>query len=138
MNNQRRKYNYDLEEVERLLNDTALSYKEIERQTGCPYSTVIYKSRKIKKNKRDRKQKKLNSPRKDSEITLDSKSDEYAYWDSKSESTFKFEKKNISLVEANQTIKDMVKAAKVLGEKDVNITLDWSSQGTLENIEKQK
>ncbi|MFG6147945.1 hypothetical protein [Halobacillus sp. B23F22_1] len=37
-----KQYEYDLNEVKRLIEETDKNYREISKETGCPYASVVY------------------------------------------------------------------------------------------------
>ncbi|MYL73122.1 hypothetical protein GLW00_20100 [Halobacillus litoralis] len=118
MIDRRKTYNYQTEEVDRLLKETSLKYTEIQRLTGCPYSTVIYKARKMK-----RKTKSEDTTLKQLPKQTLNKAKVNAEQSDNLKNVLCFQKNNVDLEEATKVIRDMINSARILGENKVDITI---------------
>ncbi|MBM7554796.1 hypothetical protein [Thalassobacillus pellis] len=115
-----RQYKYDLHRVKQLLRDTNKSYRKIEKETKCPYSTVVYHGRRIRGKRYNRsvaeeQQLEIKKP------TLPDISEEPARVNEQENPLFHITRENVSLDESEKAAAKMIQAAKVLGAKQVTI-----------------
>ncbi|WP_181347200.1 hypothetical protein [Thalassobacillus sp. CUG 92003] len=120
----KRKHNYDLNEVKRLLSETTKSYRDIQEETGCPYPNIVYHGRKIRgKQTKGEARTPITQPDHE-EQTEQPASSTYLQQDSNAQPiSLNISRQDIDLDSAEDEVRKMLKAARTLGLNKVNISL---------------
>ncbi|MFD1020286.1 hypothetical protein [Thalassobacillus hwangdonensis] len=130
-----KKYDYDLSQVKQLLEESDKNYRQIAQETGCPYSNVVYHGRKIRGKRYktndvtettpsvEREQVVKVKPAETPVLQPDEKVLSNNATDGLETPSFEITNENINISQAEETIKKMVEAVKVLGVENVSIKL---------------
>ena len=130
-----KKYDYDLSQVKQLLEESDKNYRQIAQETGCPYSNVVYHGRKIRGKRYKTNEGTEATPSGGREQVVKVKPpetpvlqpDEKVLSSSVSPGSetpsFEITNDNINISQAEETIRKMVEAVKVLGVENVSIKL---------------
>ncbi|MFQ3545427.1 hypothetical protein Q7A53_15190 [Halobacillus rhizosphaerae] len=116
-----KQYEYDLNEVKRLIKETDKNYREISAETGCPYASVVYHGRKI----RGRVNRTQNSILEEVPQTFLPKTEETNVQSiGGTGTTLNISRNDISIEDAEQEAAKMINAARALGLNKINITIE--------------
>ncbi|SEA37871.1 hypothetical protein SAMN05421743_104166 [Thalassobacillus cyri] len=128
-----KKYDYDLDQVKQLLEESDKNYRQIAAETGCPYSNVVYHGRKIRgkryKNNVQEVVSFVTTEDKAPVQSLQSENDTVSSEAFKSPSgdssipAFEITTANLSLEQAEEKAKNMIEAARVLGVNKVTLQI---------------
>ncbi|MCA0971535.1 hypothetical protein LCM20_13090 [Halobacillus litoralis] len=122
-----KQYDYDLEEVKRLIGETDKNYREISAETGCPYASVVYHGRKIRgrvnrSHKFDAMEQTTPNP---APIQMPaSLENNIEQSPETSGTTLSISRKEVSIENATAEAEKMIQAARALGLSKVNITVE--------------
>ncbi|MCP3028058.1 hypothetical protein [Halobacillus sp. A5] len=116
-----KQYDYDLGEVKRLIEETEKNYREISKETGCPYASVVYHGRKIRGRVNRSKHDVIAEVQAGTEKAIQEESDTLPLFGG---TTLNISRNNISIHDAEQEAARMIKAAKALGLSKINITIE--------------
>ncbi|MBM7551476.1 hypothetical protein [Thalassobacillus pellis] len=132
-----KKYDYNLDQVKQLLDETDKNYRQIAAETGCPYSNVVYHGRKIRGKRYKTGVREAytsatsNVVSEDKQKTLlidPSNSNPKDSTESESSSSFQITNANIPIEDAEVKARNMIEAARVLGVKDLTIQIKSNDQ----------
>ncbi|WP_173915573.1 hypothetical protein [Halobacillus sp. Marseille-Q1614] len=115
-----KQYEYDLNEVKRLIQDTDKNYREISAETGCPYASVVYHGRKI----RGRVNRSKHEIFSELETSHNNRAEPEENLPLFGGTTLTISRNNISINDAEQEAARMIKAARALGLSKINITIE--------------
>lgn len=122
-----KQYDYDLEEVKRLIGETDKNYREISAETGCPYASVVYHGRKIRgRVNRSHKYDAMEQTT-PSQPTMQMPSSPLEGQEQATEvsaTTLSISRKDISIEDAQAEAEKMIQAARALGLSRVNLTVE--------------
>ncbi|WP_028783791.1 hypothetical protein [Thalassobacillus devorans] len=127
-----KKYDYDLNQVKQLLEESDKNYRQIAAETGCPYSNVVYHGRKIRgkryKNNVQEVVSFVTTEDKAPAQSLRSGNDTASNEADTSQSdnsipAFEITTSNLSLEQAEEKAKNMIEAARVLGVNKVTLQI---------------
>ncbi|MFC7321831.1 hypothetical protein [Halobacillus campisalis] len=121
MSKKSKQYDYDLTEVKRLIEETDKNYREISKDTGCPYASVVYHGRKIRGR--------VNRSQYDIVAEVPSSvpsptAEELDQMPLFGGTTLNISRNNISIHDAEFEAARMIQAAKALGLSKINITIE--------------
>ncbi|TGB01679.1 hypothetical protein [Halobacillus salinus] len=122
-----KQYDYDLEEVKRLIGETDKNYREISAETGCPYASVVYHGRKIRgrvnrSHKYDAMEQTTPSPASLQMPVFTEEAQSTSY--ETSGTTLSISRKDISIDDAQAEAERMIQAARALGLNRINLTIE--------------
>ncbi|UOQ45671.1 hypothetical protein MUN89_06975 [Halobacillus salinarum] len=119
-----KQYDYDLNEVKRLIKETDKNYREISAETGCPYASVVYHGRKIR-GRVNRTQNSILEEMPQSFLPVNNGTEENQVEDHMTQgTTLNISRNDISIQDAEEEAAKMIKAAKALGLSKINITIE--------------
>ncbi|WP_101842988.1 hypothetical protein [Halobacillus sp. Marseille-P3879] len=116
-----KQYEYDLNEVKQLIEQSNKNYREISKETGCPYASVVYHGRKIRGRVNRSKHDTANDLEPNNPIPEKEETETLPLFGGTS---LNISRNNISIDDAEQEAARMIKAAKALGLSKINITIE--------------
>ncbi|MFC7062059.1 hypothetical protein [Halobacillus seohaensis] len=125
MGKKRKQYDYDLNEVKRLIKETKKNYRVISEETGCPYASVVYHGRKIRgkvnRSKQDNNATEMKPTNEETPPATENTVERLPLFGG---TTLNISRNNISIQDAEHEAARMIKAAKALGLSKINITIE--------------
>lgn len=126
-----KKYDYDLNQVKQLLEESDKNYRQIAAETGCPYSNVVYHGRKIRgKRYKNNVQEVVSFVTTEDKAPAQSLQSENETVSNQAKSpaddsipAFEITTANLSLEQAEEKAKNMIEAARVLGVNKVTLQI---------------
>ncbi|SDJ23327.1 hypothetical protein [Salimicrobium halophilum] len=108
-----KQYNYDTEKVKNLIKNTNLTYRDISKQTGCPYASVVYHGRRIRGRTNGKNTKgPVNQP---APVLVKRQEEENL--------SFSITKEKVSVHQYDKEMEQLIHAAKQMGATTIDITV---------------
>ncbi|GGC83156.1 hypothetical protein GCM10007216_12200 [Thalassobacillus devorans] len=125
-----KKYDYDLNQVKQLLEESDKNYRQIAAETGCPYSNVVYHGRKIRGKRYKNNVQEMVSfvtsedkAKASSDMQINTSKVSEEKQNNIATPSFEITTANLSLEQAEAKAKNMIEAARVLGVNKVTLQI---------------
>ncbi|MFG6120011.1 hypothetical protein [Thalassobacillus sp. B23F22_16] len=125
-----KKYDYDLNQVKQLLEESDKNYRQIAAETGCPYSNVVYHGRKIRGKRYKNNVQEMVSfvtsedkAKVSSDVQVNTSKVTEQKQNNIATPSFEITTANLSLEQAEAKAKNMIEAARVLGVDKVTLQI---------------
>ncbi|WP_085505982.1 hypothetical protein [Thalassobacillus devorans] len=125
-----KKYDYDLNQVKQLLEESDKNYRQIAAETGCPYSNVVYHGRKIRGKRYKNNVQEMVSfvtsedkAKAPNDVQLNTSKVSEQKQNNIATPSFEITTANLSLEQAEAKAKNMIEAARVLGVDKVTLQI---------------